>query len=218
MSYWTHILGVLEVTPMGRTQHEMTYILNTVLDHLPLVTGSEGDMEWFVNVNPHANMLGSHDEFLKQTNNLIDDYGNHNKDCGWLRTSDRYYITVFGSLRDRMFRETFVELQKWLVRLAKRVMVYSVNIELTADDRKRPYYIQCSDVEKRNPYLEMFEDPSWVTKGEPAWYEYLMWERVPGDFIPLKHIYKYYNDDDVDAEMERREKWAEIMRSKADGN
>lgn len=218
MSYWTHILGVLEVHPVGRTQHEMTYILNTVLDHLPLVTGSEGDMEWFVNIDPHANSFSSHDEFEQQTNNLINDYGNHDANSGWLRTSDRYYITVFGSLRDRMFRETFTELQKWLVRLSKRVMVDSVNIELTADNRKEPYYIQYSAAEERNPYYEMFEDPSWVTKGEPAWYEYLMWERVPGDFIPLKHIYKYYNDDDVDAEMERREKWAEIMRSKADGN
>lgn len=214
MSYWTHILGVLEVHPVGRTQHEMTYILNTVLDHLPLVTGSEGDMEWFVNVNPHANSFSSHDEFEQRTNNLIDGYGDHNAKSGWLRTSDRYYITVFGSLRDRMFRETFTELQKWLVRLSKRVMVYSVNIELTADNRKEPYYIQYSDAEERNPYYEMFEDPSWITEGEPAWYEYLMWEREPNGSMPLKHVYKYYGDDDIDAEMERRNRWKEKMREK----
>lgn len=214
MSYWTHILGVLEVHPVGRTQHEMTYILNTVLDHLPLVTGSEGDMEWFVNINPHANSFSSHDEFEQRTNNLVDDYGDHDANSGWLRRSDRYYITVFGSLRDRMFRETFTELQKWLVRLSKRVMVYSVNIELTANDRKEPYYIQYSAAEERNPYYEMFEDPSWVTEGEPAWYEYLMWEREPNGFMPLKHVYKYYGDDDIDAEMKRRDRWKEKMREK----
>ena len=214
MSYWTHILGVLEVHPVGRTQHEMTYILNTVLDHLPLVTGSESDMEWFVNINPHANSFSSHDEFEQPTNNLINNYGDHDAKSGWLRTSDRYYITVFGSLRDRMFRETFTELQKWLVRLSKRVMVYSVNIELTADNRKEPYYIQYSAAEERNPYYEMFEDPSWITEGEPAWYEYLMWEREPNGFIPLKHVYKYYGDDDIDAEMERRNRWKEKMREK----
>jgi len=219
MSYWTHILGVLEVTPMGRTQHEMTYILNTVLDHLPLVTGSEGDMEWFVNVNPHANTMSSHDEFGMRTNNLIDQYGCHNANRGWMNKSDRYYITVFGDLRDRMFRETFAELQKWLARLSKRVMVCSVNIELAADDRKEPYYIQYSDAGKRNPYFEMFEDPSWSEdNSEPAWYEYLMWEREPSGFMPLQHVYKYYRDDDIDEEMKRREKWTDMMRSKADGN
>ncbi len=43
MSWWTYVNGTV-VHPMGRTQTEKRYILDTVLAHLPLVTGSEEDM------------------------------------------------------------------------------------------------------------------------------------------------------------------------------
>lgn len=43
MSWWTHINDTITASPMGRTQAEKRYILETVLDHLPLVTGSERD-------------------------------------------------------------------------------------------------------------------------------------------------------------------------------
>lgn len=44
MSMWTHLQGVIEVRPMCRTDIESRYILETVLAHLPKVTGSERDM------------------------------------------------------------------------------------------------------------------------------------------------------------------------------
>lgn len=48
MSSWTYVHGTIVVSPLGRTQHEKRYILETVLDHLPVVTGSERDMEVYV--------------------------------------------------------------------------------------------------------------------------------------------------------------------------
>mgnify|MGYP007038472573 CR=1 FL=1 len=42
MSCWTEIRGTIKVEPFGRTQEEMEFILKTVLNHLPLVRGSEG--------------------------------------------------------------------------------------------------------------------------------------------------------------------------------
>ena len=45
MSSWTYINGTVTVCPMGRTQPEKRYILETVLNHLPRVTGSGGDMD-----------------------------------------------------------------------------------------------------------------------------------------------------------------------------
>ena len=44
MSYWSFVHGTVTVLPFGRTQAEKRYLLDTVLDHLPKVTGSEGDM------------------------------------------------------------------------------------------------------------------------------------------------------------------------------
>lgn len=209
MSYWTHILGVIKVCPMGRTQHEKTYILNTVLDHLPVVSGSERDMDVIVNVDPYNNSSCSHDEFMMMTNNLRDRYGDRSRSRGWLRTSDDYYLTIVADLRDRMFAETFREFQKWLCRLAKRVDVIEINVTIEADDRREPYFIH--ELKWNNPYSEMFEEPSWVKKseGEPTWCEYLMWEQDPYTGLPLDHVYKYVESSSVDAEMERRRNWRE---------
>ena len=71
MSNWTHIRGMITVSPFGRTQAEKRYILDTVLEHLPRVTGSEGDMEVHVIQRSGHDMSCSHDEFGMRTNNLI---------------------------------------------------------------------------------------------------------------------------------------------------
>lgn len=41
MSFWSYVHGTVTVQPLGRTQSEKRYILDTVLSHLPKVTGSE---------------------------------------------------------------------------------------------------------------------------------------------------------------------------------
>lgn len=205
MSYWTHILGVIQVSVIGRTQHEKTYILNTVLDHLPIVSGSERDMHVIVNVSDSANTFCTHDEFDMMTDNLTDRYGNKTRERGWLKYSDTYYLTVYGNLRDRLFKDTFREFQKWLSRLAKRINVETINVTITSDDRKQPYHFY---YDYDSPYDRMFEEPSWVAEdGEPAWFEYLMWEREPDSSLPLMHVYKYYSDEKIDKEIERRKKW-----------
>lgn len=40
---WTYVQGLIELGAPGRTQAEKDYILQTVINHLPKVTGSEGD-------------------------------------------------------------------------------------------------------------------------------------------------------------------------------
>lgn len=37
MSWWTYVHGIVVVKPMGRTQAEKRYILDTVLEHLPIL-------------------------------------------------------------------------------------------------------------------------------------------------------------------------------------
>ena len=48
MSYWTYLNGTITVDCIGRTTEEAEYILKTVLNHLPRVTGSEGDMNVYM--------------------------------------------------------------------------------------------------------------------------------------------------------------------------
>ena len=69
MSYWTYINGTITVRPMGRTQPEKRYILETVLNHLPRVTGSEGDMNTYIIQKNGYNSSCSCDEFGEVTNN-----------------------------------------------------------------------------------------------------------------------------------------------------
>ena len=56
-----------------------------------------------------------------------------------------------------------------------------------------------------NIYGKMFEWPSWCndTK-EPTWCEYLMWDSAKDSWYPMTLKYKYYNDPENDAEVERR--------------
>lgn len=202
MSQWSYIRGTITVEPMGRTQPERRYILDTVLDHLPRVTGSEHDMDVYVVQKSGHNWSSSCDEFGMNTNNLVTTYGTKSP-RGWLEAQSQYILAVDGSLRDRTFAETKKEFLKWLCRLAKRVWVREVLVSIESYDGE----MLIRDDEK---FQAMLEDPSWCKTNkdkEPAWYEYLMWDRAAGTDLPLMLAYKYYADPEVDAEVERRMKY-----------
>lgn len=199
MSYWTYVHGTIEVAPMGRTQAEKTYILNTVLEHLPHVTGSEEDMNVYVLQKNGHNESSSCDEFGERTDNLIDSYGTRNRRRGWLRVQNEYIIVVDGSLRDRMFEHTFKEFINWLCRLSKRVIVKDVMVEVSGYDKS---HLIRND---NDIYSDMFESPSWSPanqSGEPNWCEYLMWEGIDGWGYPRLLAYKYIKDEENDARVE----------------
>ena len=90
MSFWTYINGTITVEPMGRTQAEKRYILETILNHLPLVTGSEKDMNVYIIQKNGANSFSSCDEYGEHTNNLVDRYGCHDYKTGWLDVQREY--------------------------------------------------------------------------------------------------------------------------------
>lgn len=192
MSMWTYINGTITVNAIGRTQAEKEYILRTVLDHLPLVTGSERDMETYLIQTKGYNSSSSVDEFENCSNQLVNSYGAHDQKYGWLKTQSEYIIVVDGAFRDRNFDRTFAEFNKWLCRLAKRVKINDVLVKLS--DYEKTYIFSNKD----GVYTKMFEYPSWTSDdGEPAWWEYLMWQPDSVGF-PRQLAYKYYNDPDND--------------------
>ena len=203
MSWWTYITGTITVKPMGRTQAEKRYILDTVLSHLPLVTGSERDMEVYTIQKNGTNSSSSCDEYGERTNNLTDFYGNHDQKRGWLRVQDEYILVVNGAFRDREFNETFREFMKWLCRLSKRVPVYDVLVRIY--DYYKSYVIDNYNISD-SPYSAMNEWPSWCeeSNGEPCWAEHLMWDRAKDSDYPMLLAYKYFDDPENDAEVERR--------------
>ena len=184
MSNWTYVNGTIEVSTLGRTQEEIEYILKTVLRHLPKVTGSEQDMHTYLIKKEGYNSSSSHDEF----EHWVKDFD----------IQDNYIIVVDGSLRDRTLNETHKEFQKWICRLAKRVLVENVIVEIKEGFFSDVKPIIISDT--LDKYSEMYEYPSWSknSDGEPNWCEYLLWRKRKKSPLPTLLEYKYYENKEND--------------------
>lgn len=159
MSDWTHIRGFIEVVPLGRTQAEKRYILETVLSHLPEVTGSERNMYTHIIQKDGFNCYDSDDEFgepLEKGRQL----------------QDEYIIVVEGDFRDRILKETKLEFNNWFTTLCKRVFAGKCLIEITDTFGKERELINkdFKDLES------LFEEPSWGNEKSKNWCEYLMWK------------------------------------------
>lgn len=150
MSNWTYIRGLIELDVPGRTQAEKDYILQTVIDHLPKVTGSEGNMDIHTVRAYGHNMWSNRDEL----DNLSLDF----------KTQSRYFLVLDGNLRNRYYEDTFKELNKFLNRLAKRIYIESMYINLLGIFPQSHMFTNENDC-----YSRMFEQ-------EDPWYDYLMWE------------------------------------------
>lgn len=200
MSYWTYVTGVITVSPLGRTQPEKRYILDTVLAHLPVVTGSEKNMRSHVIQKSGTNGSSGCNEFGESL------WFRRDADCdGWMRTQDEYFLVLEGDLRDRMYEDTFKELNKWINRLAKRVEIHDILVRLdgySMNDGKTKSWV----FNDAKAYGDMMELPSWCKQsgGELAWAEYLMWDSARNMDYPMKLAYKYYDDPENDAEVRRR--------------
>lgn len=207
MSYWTYIQDTITVRPMGRTQPEKRYILETALSHLPIVSGSEGDMNVYIIQKNGYNSSSSHDEFGEATNNLVDHYGYKSQSRGWLQTQDDY-ILVDAALRDREFDQTYREFIKWLVRLCKRVGCEDILVEIQGYGKST--IIQNRNIQRKryswkSVFDGLYEDPSWCNDtGEVNWCEYLLWDRAKDSNYPMMLAYKYFDDEENDKEVRRR--------------
>lgn len=164
MSVWTSIRGTVDVNPLGRTQAEKRYILETVLAHLPVVTGSEDDMNVYVVQPKGFDQSSNVDELGFRTNNLINYYGKKDRIYGSHRVQGRYILVLDGDLRDRAFCDTYRQLHKWLCRLAKRIYISRVLIEIESFNKE----VIIKNTE--DCYSKMFEF-------EDGWYEYLLWDK-----------------------------------------
>ena len=149
MSSWTYVQGLIELDVPGRTQAEKNYILQTVIDHLPKVTGSEKPMNIYTIQTAGYDSWQNFDEFY----NRVEDF----------RTQSRYFLVLDGNLRDRHYKDTFKELNKFLNRLGKRLMVDSVYVRLYNYEHSHIF------TNKNDCYGKMFEN-------DDPWYNYLMWE------------------------------------------
>ena len=190
MSRWTYIDGVVKVSAFpGRTQAECRYILDTVLDHLPKVTGGERDMQVYT-IQPNGTSFSV----------TCDEFQTPLPRYHWLEVQEHYLLVLNGALRDRLFHETLRELNKFLNRLAKRLFVDDILVRL-CDDLSRSTVIY-----DRDSYQDMYETPDHEN-GVYAWWDYLLWEADPMSGLPFWLAAKYFNDEDIHQEAARRAEW-----------
>lgn len=159
MSMWTYVSGTIQVHVEGRTQPEIEYVLKTVLEHLPKVTGSEEDMRVYINRRDGYNMSSSHDEFGQQSNL-------ENGFRGGFETQSIYFLTVDGTLRDRTFEETLKEFSKWLTRLSRRIWVCDVLAEVSGDSQTYLF----------TNHNDCYSDLCDVDDELGSWTDYLYWK------------------------------------------
>ena len=184
MSLWTYIRGAITVSPMGRSQAEKRYILDTVLAHLPKITGSDRNMDVYVIQKNWYDEYDSCDEF-GQYSNLGNGYSSDIHPGYGIQSE--YILVVDAKLRDRLFKRTMKEFSNWLCRLSKRVNVNDVLVEVSADDIDHAYILR----NENNVFGEMFEEPSWYDAGESNWCEFMMWDRADDSDYPKALARKY---------------------------
>ena len=166
MSSWTYVHGMVELDVMASTSAEAIFKAQTIVDHLPRITGSEGPAKWaVVPVTSWANVHSGIDE-LRHRSNL-------GKRSSWsdyeFERQTRVMLVLQGDLRDRYFEETLYETTKCLSRLAARVRVNHCLVRVSHWGR-----------------TYVFSDPSWVVdQYDSDWTANLVnWQTIPGYGYP----------------------------------
>lgn len=117
MSDWTYVNGIIQVDTMAKTTAQAIFIANTVIDHLPAITGSEGDVSYYT-ISPKGYNCSSNADEFNQFSNLK--YRNYNRLFNY---KSNVLIVLNGQLRDRSFDKTLKETSKVLSRLSVRLYI-----------------------------------------------------------------------------------------------
>lgn len=120
MSTWTHIIGsfcIREYHPYRGYAEDMRNLFKT--KKFPHITGSEQDIEIFVNSSKHLGYNGHVDckkcQFADFKND--DCLATADDDCTLTRFPEKYFITIFGNLRDRSLKQTKEECLAFIAEL-----------------------------------------------------------------------------------------------------
>lgn len=131
MSMWTYVRGVILVDTWADYTPAALYQAQSVVDHLPRITGSEGPVQFYVTSRRGYNMVRFCDEYDQQSN------------LGEGRFQDKFksqsevLITLCGNLRDRMLPQTLRETTRALTRLASRLDVGTCLVSIEDDCGQR---------------------------------------------------------------------------------
>ena len=161
MSWWTSIRGTLTVDPYGSTIAEQEYVLNSVLNHQPMIWQDGGLMETAVHQSAFPNHWSTHDEFGEYSN-LVYDRDDFDQE-GMHKLGTLFFITLHGDVRHDTFDDVFPVFMRWLCRLAKRVSMKEVFV--TVFDYNKKAVINYSNrvmLSMNNPLYRMYDYGKWA--------------------------------------------------------
>lgn len=147
MSKWVQVVGTIVVDTFAESSAEAMFIAQTVVNHLPKITGSERDVEYYLNLIKDYNSSSNCDEFGKFSNLY------NCQDFHCFKSQTWVLITLQGSLRDREIQETLKETTKMLNRLSTRLWVRDCIISLHGYDKG---YV--------------FDNPDWIKNNESSYW------------------------------------------------
>lgn len=125
MSTWTHVLGTIEIDVYGGAQYECEYNLKRVLEHLPIVYGSEENMYITSFVKPgYCTASSNTDEFDKHSN-----LGQNGRG-GLFEFQTRYILVLSGDLQDATYEQTYRSLIKCIRKIIKHFYLIAMNITI----------------------------------------------------------------------------------------
>lgn len=162
MSSWTYVNGLIEVDTFAQTDAEAIFKAQTVVNHLPRITGSEGAAHFVVVPMPGWPNHSSGVDELGHFSNLGDK--RYSRPWTPFQSETRVLLALHGSLRDRWFDQTLRETIKCLSRLASRVWVRNCLVRVSGFERQ---YI--------------FDSPDWLYHMPySGWTDRLVdWSNVP---------------------------------------
>lgn len=132
MSIWSHVHGVIEVDTCGRTSAEAMYFAQTVVDHLPRIDGSEGPVEYYLNLVNGHNCSGNTDENFVRSNLGKITWSGYRS----FEYQSCVLITMQGDLRDCMFSDALKMTTKALNRLSKHLIVRGCSVTVCSFDNQ----------------------------------------------------------------------------------
>lgn len=110
MSCWVYIDGIIKVDVPGRNDEQRDFVVEEIVNNLPPVIGSEGNLEYYI-IKPMGYKYWS----------SCNKYGVHVK--GGVEEQTQRIIVVHGALRDAYYEESLREMVKALSRLGRYLIV-----------------------------------------------------------------------------------------------
>ena len=155
MSEWVYVDGMIEIDTNSRSDAESMYIAQSVVNHLPQVHGSEGNVEYYLSLKNEDSDYDYKDEFGNLSNLTRGETAY--SDFRW---QTQVIIAVHGELRDTNFDAALREMTNMLNWLSSRIYVNTCLVRVRSYGRE--FIFRDSNREFKSSWIAGRSVNDWV--------------------------------------------------------